>query len=457
MLLVNGKAAADRYDRATEYLRLALNPFLARRGAALRPVAAEGHQPAQFVDVTDAELANYDAIYWCDVGQFGTGDLRRIERICAAAAGSSSRWATGRPRTWRRTTACCSGTATASCRRSWRRRSPPRPSTISTSPLPRGTTRTRTGRSRRSPTRRTATPCDTPGSISTCRARWRPRGASAPSCRSCPRRSRSRRTSWTSRCRSATRPSSSGTRRSARTARRCRCGRGTAAGSAVPARYRGKVILFNSTFNMDWTTWPGSPSFGAMMQELARLAVSGRLREQATAVGGVLEEFLPGGSAELDATVNFPGLSQQRQAGPHPHPARRGRQRLPLARDRLQRRLPRRDRRHRPGNPVRRQRAGHDTGPARQRERPGPAGRAQAARAVFRLGPPACQGPDDRGPQERPGQCRAQEVRVPIGPDIARYALLLVLLLDLRRGGPRLEVRPLHGRRRRDPRRRRPG
>src|SRR5262245_62206404 len=28
------------------------------------------------------------------------------------------------------------------------------------------------------------------------------------------------------------------------------------------ARYRGKVVLLTSTLNMDWNTWPGSPSFG---------------------------------------------------------------------------------------------------------------------------------------------------------------------------------------------------
>ena len=34
----------------------------------------------------------------------------------------------------------------------------------------------------------------------------------------------------------------------------------------------GKVILMASTLNLDWTSWPGSPSYGAMMQELTRFA-----------------------------------------------------------------------------------------------------------------------------------------------------------------------------------------
>src|SRR5262249_6169448 len=71
-------------------------------------------------------------------------------------------------------------------------------------------------------------------------------------------------------------------------------------------RYRGRVILFSSTVNMDWTTWPISPSFPALMQELLHVAVAGRLREQGAAVGDVLEEYLPAGTAELDFTLQTP-------------------------------------------------------------------------------------------------------------------------------------------------------
>jgi hypothetical protein len=72
------------------------------------------------------------------------------------------------------------------------------------------------------------------------------------------------------------------------------------------SRYRGKVILFTSTVNMDWSTWPISPSFPAMMQELLQFAVSGRLREQAAGVGDVLEEYLPAGTGGLDVTIHTP-------------------------------------------------------------------------------------------------------------------------------------------------------
>jgi hypothetical protein len=77
-------------------------------------------------------------------------------------------------------------------------------------------------------------------------------------------------------------------------------------GVAGLSRSRGKVLLLTSTVNMDWTSWPGSPSFLAMMQELTRYAVSGRLREQSTLVDGVLEEYFAGGG-ELDGTLVMPG------------------------------------------------------------------------------------------------------------------------------------------------------
>ena len=72
------------------------------------------------------------------------------------------------------------------------------------------------------------------------------------------------------------------------------------------ARNRGRVVLLASSLNMDWTSWPLSPSFPAMMQELFQYAIAGRLREQASAVGDALEEYLPPGQGELDVTVRTP-------------------------------------------------------------------------------------------------------------------------------------------------------
>ena len=71
-------------------------------------------------------------------------------------------------------------------------------------------------------------------------------------------------------------------------------------------RLRGRVILFTSTLNMDWTTWPVLPSYAALMQEVLHYAIAGRLREQATTVGEPLEEMLSTPSSGLKVTMHVP-------------------------------------------------------------------------------------------------------------------------------------------------------
>jgi hypothetical protein len=83
--------------------------------------------------------------------------------------------------------------------------------------------------------------------------------------------------------------------------------KGPAARDKPPgSRARGRVVLFTSTVNMDWNSWPASPSFLAFTQELMRLAVAGRLREQALMVGDPLEEFLAPGAGALDVALKTP-------------------------------------------------------------------------------------------------------------------------------------------------------
>jgi uncharacterized membrane protein len=70
-------------------------------------------------------------------------------------------------------------------------------------------------------------------------------------------------------------------------------GAGSRPKGAPSSLYRGRVALITTSANKDWTTWPVSPSYLPMMQELLRLAIAGRLREQSALVGDVLEEYLP--------------------------------------------------------------------------------------------------------------------------------------------------------------------
>ena len=55
---------------------------------------------------------------------------------------------------------------------------------------------------------------------------------------------------------------------------------------------------------MDWGSWPGSTSFLPMMDELTRLAVSGKLRGNAQTVGEVLEEAIPSEGLDVDVEVS---------------------------------------------------------------------------------------------------------------------------------------------------------
>ena len=87
--------------------------------------------------------------------------------------------------------------------------------------------------------------------------------------------------------------------------------KGQAGRGVAGSRYRGKVVLFTSTLNLDWTRWPGSPSYVAMMQELVRLAVSGKLREHQVEVGQLLEEYLPAHGERIKITLHFPEAAQQ--------------------------------------------------------------------------------------------------------------------------------------------------
>ena len=67
-------------------------------------------------------------------------------------------------------------------------------------------------------------------------------------------------------------------------------------------RHRGRVIVFTSTLNADWTEWPRALSFAPFIQELLRFAVSGATRQTIQA-GEPLEEYVPANFVGLSATV----------------------------------------------------------------------------------------------------------------------------------------------------------
>lgn len=70
-------------------------------------------------------------------------------------------------------------------------------------------------------------------------------------------------------------------------------------------RHRGRVIVYTSTFNTDWTDWPILPSFLPFAHELLRFAASNPDRHTLE-VGEALEEFLPVTAVGLTAQLTNP-------------------------------------------------------------------------------------------------------------------------------------------------------
>lgn len=73
----------------------------------------------------------------------------------------------------------------------------------------------------------------------------------------------------------------------------------------LSTRTRGKVLVVAAPVNSDWSNWPASPSFPALMQELLYFACSGRLQGYSSEVGQPLELFLPG-AASVETMVQTP-------------------------------------------------------------------------------------------------------------------------------------------------------
>ncbi len=78
-------------------------------------------------------------------------------------------------------------------------------------------------------------------------------------------------------------------------------------------RYRGRVVLFASSFNADWTSWPASPSYLPFMQQLLRYLAQPMTLQNAR-TGEPLEEALSAVRVGLTARWTLPtGRSENRE------------------------------------------------------------------------------------------------------------------------------------------------
>jgi len=71
------------------------------------------------------------------------------------------------------------------------------------------------------------------------------------------------------------------------------------------SRHRGRVVVYTSTFNQDWTDWPVLPSFLPFVHETLRFAAANPDRHTIR-VGELLEEFFPPANAGLSAELIGP-------------------------------------------------------------------------------------------------------------------------------------------------------
>lgn len=70
-------------------------------------------------------------------------------------------------------------------------------------------------------------------------------------------------------------------------------------------RHRGRVVIYTSTFNTDWTDWPVLPSYLPFVHEVLRFASTNPDRHTVL-VGEPIEEFVPVTTVGLSATVTGP-------------------------------------------------------------------------------------------------------------------------------------------------------
>lgn len=296
VLLVNGKQVPDRFERATEYLRLALNPFRPGAEPKFAPLRPKVVTVAQFQDMPEDELTSFDCIFLADVPQVGPADARRLEQHVRRGGGlvvslgdkvvenvdfyNRFLYREGQgllPGELVKQVVAPADYHFALQAQELDFDSPPLREFAGADDRaalnkarfkayiqarPASDSRARpfmTFRAEKSELDKAAAAVDVPNNDPAF-IEWNP---------PLPRVE------------------------------------GRRPGILAP-RMRGKVALFTSTVNLDWTTWPGSPSYGAMMQELTRFAMTGRLREQGSPVGTPLEEYLPAIGGELDAVLHLP-------------------------------------------------------------------------------------------------------------------------------------------------------
>jgi hypothetical protein len=303
VIVVNGKLAPSMFETATGFLRLALNPFGPGEERKTAPIRPRVLTQRQFADLSEDELKDVDCIYWCDVGQFGSPDLRRMETHVRRGGGlvfTMGDKALENLDAYNRLLHK-EGTGLLPAKLNKKINAVPDQHFYVAPDDPEKAFLELPLRAFKDERYKTslnhvrfhqyvqANP--TPQARIVLKYQVEQLAADKPAKDDAPVGGDPAMLEWNP-------PMMRGGGEVVQTKDGKRL--------TAPAHYRGKVLLLTSTVNTDWTNWPGSPSFAAMVQELTRLAASGRLREQAAVVGSVLEDTLLGANAELDVTMHYP-------------------------------------------------------------------------------------------------------------------------------------------------------
>jgi hypothetical protein len=297
MLVVNGKLGIDRFDQASEYLRLALNPFPKDAPPGFAPLRPRVIKASQFADAGEGDMTPYDCVWLCDVAQLGPGEVRRLQTHLRRGGG----------------VVVSVGDKVADQVQTFNRRLfqdgegivPAQLVAKVDAPAEHHFSLLGSEEAFGMPPLKAFADSGDRSSLRSVRVRsylQAKRAADArartilsfmPEVQPLSKESLAKDLpvgdpailEW-----NPPLPPVEGEDRDAR----------------LPMRYPGKVVLITTTLNMDWTGWPGSPSYGAMMQELARFAVSGKLKDKSSLVGEIIEVYLQARDNEGAVEVSTP-------------------------------------------------------------------------------------------------------------------------------------------------------
>jgi hypothetical protein len=311
VLLVNGKSAPEAFDRATEWLRVALNPFEENERIPISITARpKVITPTQFADEGQGDLTPYDCVYLCDVPRVGAPEVRRLEshvrrgggvvislgdKVADLNAWNDLLYKGGEgllpARLVSKQTPRPGYTYQMAIDSEAHRKSPLEPFP------PESAARERLLAARFRQFIQTESPARV-GARQVLRlvSDVIP-GQKALAANSTPPPGGALLWEWQP------------------PAPRDRDAIAASVRDGLPPppqpRLRGRVILITTTVNSDWNNWPASPAFPPLMQEVLHLATSGRLRERSATVGEPLELFLSSGASGAEAVVQTPDGRQE--------------------------------------------------------------------------------------------------------------------------------------------------